>query len=130
MRERWAERPAADKIRVAVFRVRQPMVIEMIDPGVRTARSLVGGECEWLTLQAFSSGQRLVLVCNEMGRLLKLPANKLVIFQTVMVRPGEGGIYQERIIVGDFFVHRLDEHGRSTSILDADLEQLKKLVGF
>ena len=89
-------------VKVIVYRVGQAPVIEEIPNTLESMQGLVGGYIEYVPLS-----DTFCLICNEEGKLVDLPPNRLAI--------------NIDVICGDFFVSRDASNGELQSVEDADL---------
>ncbi len=87
-----------------------PEVKEVTD-NLEIYREIVGGNIECLTL---SNG--LIIICNEEGKLLGLPVNKVQL-EEVSYCFGD-------CIHGNYFLARCDEEGEFISVTQEDIDML------
>lgn len=97
-------------IKVIMVRVGQDPMVEDMDNSLEAMQKAVGGYLEGAALKP-----GVMLMCNEEGKLKKLPTNRYVLGAD--------------LIVGDFFITRHNKAGDNVSLTKADIEQLLPLVG-
>jgi hypothetical protein len=97
-------------IKVIMVRVGQDPMVEDMDNNLEAMQKAVGGYIEGAAMLK----PNVMLMCNEEGRCIGLPANRYVLGAD--------------LIVGDFFITRHDKNGKSVSLTKADIKQLLPLV--
>ena len=100
-----------NSIRVAAYRVEQPPEIIDLENDLPALQKFVGGYLEPIVL-GVGPDFKILLLCNEDGRRLKLPPNRRIGSTT---------------IVGDFFVCR-QQGAEFVSIKEADIAYLAALI--
>lgn len=96
------------KLRVIKFPVgSDPFAID-IDHSLEGLQAEVGG-----TVQTLGMPEQFVLCCNENGKLLKLPPNRMMQMHGVM-----------DVIRGDFFITHLGGEGEFTSLTPAQINHI------
>ena len=78
-------------MQVIVVEPQKKPVVQNIDPGLESMQKIVGGSIE----AVYPFADSVALLCNEEGKLLNLPLNRVL-------RDDEGNVYD--IISGTFFV--------------------------
>ncbi len=90
------------QVKILVKRVGKAPEVITIENKIETMQGIVGG---WL--EEVRVNDRMVLMCNEEGRLKNLPPNVVV---------------QGHLIVGDCFLCRVNEAGEMVDLHDVDVE--------
>jgi hypothetical protein len=96
---------AKKKIKVLVVPVGQSPEAREIEPALRPMQELVGGFIEAVYLEDY-----VQLICNEEGKLKGLPPNRSL----PEIRD---------VVMGDFFVSRVNAEGESVSLTQKDIDK-------
>lgn len=107
-------------VRVAVFRPGQETSFELVRNDLQSQQALVGGFIEMVRIT-----EQLAVICNEDGKLLHLPMNRVLMrAPTVAERHEKGLALWVDALVGTFFVTRTAGSG-IRDLTPADEELLK-----
>jgi hypothetical protein len=96
-------------MKVVLVVVNKDPVITEIDNSLKGLQAVVGGYIESVSLSPYE--HQLVLICNEEGKLIGLPPNRLL---------------GNDIIMGTFFITKANDEGDFVSLDDDDLVLIQK----
>ena len=91
-------------IKVVLVEVNKNPVIKEIDNSLKGLQAIVKGYIESVSLPPYD--RQLVLICNEEGKLIGLPPNRLL---------------GNDVIMGTFFITKSNDEGDFVSLDDDDL---------
>lgn len=103
-------------VRVLVYPVKGAPYTHEIEPTLENMQELVGGHIQMVSLGAMTGLPQFnpyLLVCNEEGKLLGLPANRVVGFD---------------IIAGHFFIIKEDEQGELVSLSSSEVAEITSFL--
>ena len=100
-------------MRILVIEPECKPIVRSIDGELETMQELVGGLIQ--TLYPF--GDSVALVCNDEGKLMKLPANRAL-------RDADGQVYD--IVCGTFFICGIDGDSFA-SLTDEQIQRFKAM---
>ena len=95
-------------IKVVLVEVNKSPVIHEIDNSLKGLQTIVGGYIESVSLPPYD--RQLVLICNEEGKLIGLPPNRLL---------------GNDVIMGTFFITKSNDEGDFVSLNEGDLKLIK-----
>lgn len=102
--------PTSDEIQIVVVEPNKKPYTKMIPNDLEAMQNIVGGWIENITIGSTKTGAQIAMIVNEEGRLIGLPANRIV------NRLG--------LIVGTFFITANNFEGDQVSLSDEEAEGL------
>lgn len=102
--------PTSDEIQIVVVEPNKKPYAKMIPNDLEAMQGIVNGWIENITIGSTKSGAQIAMIVNEEGRLIGLPANRIV------NRLG--------LIVGTFFITANNLEGDQVSLSDEEAEGL------
>lgn len=114
--ENAAANPTSEEIQIVVVEPNKKPYKVKIENTLDAMQAIVGGYIEHISIGSTQSGARVGIILNEEGKLIGLPANRLIV--------GKGG---SDVFAGTFYITAHNLEGDAISLNDLEAEKYIKL---